>query len=118
MDMEVNLRLLIDLLGKKEEIMTEIYNIVMNQKTIIMQDGDYLQLLREIADVVKEKTLEVNEIDTKFQEEYDKISKELSENKESYKGYINIMKEKIKINTELKLKIKLQEDKNKELMTE
>lgn len=116
MDMDVKLRLLIDILIKKQDVMTEIYNIVMNQKTIMTSDGDYMQLLKETSKMVKEKTTEVNDLDEKFQNEYDMISKELSETKESYKGYINVMKEKIKINTELKLKIKLQEDKNKELM--
>ncbi len=96
--------------------MNEIYNISVNQKTMSQSNEECWDLLRETGARVKEKTLKVNALDAEFQAKYDEIGAELAESKVDYKGYITLLKEKIKECTELKLKIKLQEDKNKELL--
>ena len=115
-NIEVNLENLIKLLDDKIDIMSQIYNIVINQKTMIQSKEECLELLKETGSMVREKTLEINGIDTKFQTNYDLISKELCLQKSDFKGYIHLLKDKIKLCTELKLKIKLQEDKNRELL--
>lgn len=115
-NIEVNLELLISLLDKKLDLMNEIYNIVINQKTMLQSDNDCFSMLKETGNMVKEKTLQINSLDSEFQSKYDTISSELSMHKEDYKGYIILLKEKIKASTELKLKIKLQEEKNKSLL--
>lgn len=113
---EINLEKLISILDSKIDIMNEIYNIVINQKTMIQSSEECFELLKETGQMVKEKTLQINGLDFEFQTMYDEISKELTEKKLSYKGYITLLKDKIKVCTELKLKIKLQEDRNKELL--
>lgn len=115
-NIEVNLELLISILDKKLDLMNEIYNIVINQKTMLQSDNDCFSMLKETGNMVKEKTLQINSLDSEFQSKYDTISSELSMHKEDYKGYIILLKEKIKASTELKLKIKLQEEKNKSLL--
>ena len=114
--MEINLEKLISILDSKIDIMNEIYNIVINQKTMIQSNEECFELLKETGKMVKEKTLQINGLDFEFQNMYDEISKELTEKKLSYKGHITLLKDKIKVCTELKLKIKLQEDRNKELL--
>lgn len=115
-NLEMNLDILINMLDRKLEYMNEIYNIAVNQKTMIQSNEECLDLLRETGAMVKEKTLKVNALDGEFQAKYDEIGASLADSKADYKGYISILKDKIKECTELKLKIKLQEDKNKELL--
>ncbi|MCQ2978541.1 MAG: hypothetical protein MJ245_01960 [Clostridia bacterium] len=115
-NIEINLELLIGILDKKIDVMNEIYNIVINQKTMLQSGTDCMDMLRETGNMVKEKTLLINGLDSDFQNKYDMISKDLSACKEDYKGYIILLKDKIKTCTELKLKIKLQEEKNKALL--
>ncbi|MCQ2911465.1 MAG: hypothetical protein MJ244_04670 [Clostridia bacterium] len=96
--------------------MNEIYNIEIKQKTMLQSDNDCFSMLKETGNMVKEKTLSINGLDSEFQSKYDQISSELSIHKDEYKGYIILLKDKIKLCTELKLKIKLQEEKNKALL--
>ncbi len=116
-DIEVNLRLLIDILTKKNEVMNEIYNISINQESIISSGHMDMALLGETADLIKSKTEMVNTLDEHFQKTYDLISKELSENIEQYKTHIAAMKEKIQNATELKIRIKLQEESNSQKLS-
>lgn len=115
-NVELTLEILIKILDEKLDLMNEIYNIVINQKTMLQSNEDCFTMLKETGKMVKEKTLQINSLDSQFQSKYDLISAELTECKEDYKGYIMLLKEKIKLATELKLKIKLQEDKNKSLL--
>lgn len=115
-NIEITLDMLVSILDNKLNLMSEIYNIVINQKTMLQSDMECFDMLKETGSMVKEKTLKINELDTHFQNKYDTISEELASKKQDYKGYIMILKDKIKQATELKLKIKLQEDKNKNLL--
>lgn len=115
-NIEISLEMLIKILDNKLDLMNEIYNIVINQKTMLQSEEDCFDLLKETGKMVKEKTLQINSLDSDFQLKYDEISEELALKKQDYKGYIILLKDKIKDATELKLKIKLQEDKNKSLL--
>jgi recombinational DNA repair ATPase RecF len=62
----------------------------------------------------KNRIKTVNELDEKFQKIYDNIKKDLLRFKDSYTDIISQLKQYIQQNINMKMKIQLEEEKNKQ----
>lgn len=110
------LRFLQDILNRKIEILNQILNISENQKIFLTSLQDENELNSYLSISLKEKQALINEIkdiDTNFINTFEQFGGELNKNKDFFKDDIQNMKDKIQQITDLDLKVRIIEEKNK-----
>lgn len=115
-NVKVNLKILLEILQKKEILLNEIYNITINQNTVITSEKVNMVMFEEM---IKEKRIridDINDMDEKFQNIFDNIKKDIARYKENYIEAIRELKKFINENINLKMKIELQEEKNRKVL--
>ncbi|HBY20391.1 MAG: hypothetical protein A2Y24_06560 [Clostridiales bacterium GWE2_32_10] len=115
-NVKVNLKILLEILQKKEILLNEIYNITINQNTVITSEKVNMVMFEEM---IKEKRIridDINDMDEKFQNIFDNIKKDIARYKENYIEAIRELKKLINENINLKMKIELQEEKNRKVL--
>ena len=110
-------QILLQSLTKKEQVLKEIIRLDEQQKA---QLEDEMCLVEDFDETVEAKAKcieQLEQLDSGFQEVYDRVSEEFKDNREAYADDIRKMKEKIRSLTDLSVEIQAQEACNKELMT-
>lgn len=104
-----------NLLDRKIEILTQVLNITDNQK-MFFNNLEKENLEEYINISLEEKQNLINqliEIDTIFLSIFESFSGSLNKNKDAFKNDIKKLQDKIKYITDIDIKIRLQEEKNK-----
>ncbi|HCC06983.1 MAG TPA: hypothetical protein DEP72_02280 [Clostridiales bacterium] len=115
-NMKTNIKILLDIVKKKAIMLNEIYNITINQNTVITSDDVDMSMFREMINEKKIKIDEINRMDQEFQNIYDSIKKDILKFKDNYKDCIVELKQYIREDINMKMKIELQEEKNKQIL--
>ena len=105
-----------DILNRKIEILNQILNISENQKMFLTSLQNENELNSYLSISLKEKQALINEIkniDTSFINTFEQFGGELNKNKDFFKNDIQNMKDKIQQITDLDLKVRITEEKNK-----
>ncbi len=115
-DLKFKINFLLDLLTKKEELLTQIYNITENQelfeKTLTSSDKDLL-----LGEAVKEKQKIIEEVitaDNTFMKIFGEFKGELNRRQEEFRPEIKKMQEKIRAVSSIDLKIRAKEQRAKQ----
>lgn len=115
-EVKINLKIMTDIIQKKIIILDEIYNITVNQNSVLAaKEVDF----GVFDDMIKEKRTRINDVnnlDEKFQKIYDGIKKDIIKFKDKYEENLKELKDYIQENMNMKMKIQLQEEKNKKIL--
>lgn len=106
------------LLDRKEELLTQVLNITKNQNIVFENNDNDAKSFLDIS--VKEKQKLINEllqIDEIFINIFESFNGDLNQNKQMFKDDILNLKYKIQQISEIDFKIRLQEEKNKNITT-
>lgn len=107
------IQLLIDSLGKKNEVLTELMQITTKQQDIIDSESfDEDEFLRTIS-LKEEQIKDLTEFDKGFEMVYERIREELNNNPNSYRTEIEDLKELVTKVTDLSVKLQALEKRNK-----
>lgn len=110
---ETYIQLLIDSLGKKQEILDELMQITSRQQTIIDSEGfeedEFLQTINLKEELIKS----LDELDRGFEMVYDRIREELNDNRKDYISQITSLKELVTSVTDLSVKLQALEKRNR-----
>ena len=110
---ETYIQLLIDSLGKKQEILDELMQITSRQQTIIDSEGfeedEFLQTITLKEELIKS----LDELDRGFEMVYDRIREELNDNRKEYISQITSLKELVTSVTDLSVKLQALEKRNR-----
>lgn len=112
------LKYLDNLLNQKLEILNQILNITKNQKMFLTQLDDENNLNSYLSQSLKEKQNLINNlkiIDENFVKNFESFGGELNKNKDFFNQDIKNMQNKIQLITDLDIKIRIEEEKNKPL---
>jgi len=115
-NVKTSIKILLDIVKKKAIMLNEIYNITINQNTVITSDNVDMSMFREMIKEKKIKIDEINNMDQEFQNIYDSIKKDILKFKDNYKDNIVELKQYIRDDINMKMKIELQEEKNKQIL--
>lgn len=113
----LKIRLLGDTLVKKRELLCQILGITENQETILIYNQESSELSEMFLEMNEEKQKLINELlqaDTFFQKIFNDISPEFEENSVRHKSEILKLQELIRLVTDLDVKIRIQERKNRD----
>lgn len=113
---KIKVKLLVDITSKKKELFEELYNITLNQQTVIEHKDADMDLFEEFIEEKDNKIKKVNDIDEQFDNIYREINEEIK--KEEYKKLIKKMQENIREINDLAVKIQVVEEKNKKKVQE
>lgn len=116
-DIKVKIDILNDALDKKEKLLVSIYNITENQELFYKLE-DENQKNKLIKESSREKQIIIDEvisIDNIFINIVEEIKEELKYEKDLYQEKLNIMTEKIKKVTDLDIKIRVKEERNRRI---
>lgn len=116
-DIKVKIDILNDALDKKEKLLVSIYNITENQELFYKLE-DEKQKDKLIKESSREKQIIIDEvisIDNIFINIVEEIKEELKYEKDLYQEKLNIMTEKIKKVTDLDIKIRVKEERNRRI---
>lgn len=113
---ESKLNILLELLEKKEEALTQILSISENQSTVLeSDDAEGMSFFREM-NIEKQKRIdEVLDNDKAFQSLFVKLSDDFERKGPSFTKKIKRLQDKIKAVIELDIRIRVCENKNREL---
>lgn len=106
------------LLDRKKELLTQVLNITKNQNIVFENNDNDAKSFLDIS--VKEKQKLINEllqIDEMFINIFESFNGDLNQNKQMFKDDILNLKYKIQQISEIDFKIRLQEEKNKNITT-
>lgn len=106
-----------NLLDRKLILLKDLLTISQNQSKIFKYDAEETKSLIDMS--LKEKQAIIDElidIDNMFLDIFESFSGELNENKNIFKDDILVIKEKIEKITGLDLKIRLEEEKNRQIL--
>lgn len=105
--------ILIESLKKKEEALEEILKYTQSQETILMEKNFDEEVFDALIDK-KQKCIEViNKLDEGFELTFERVKKELEENKEMFKNEILNLQQLIRQITDLSTQIQVLEKRNK-----
>ncbi|MCL2616597.1 MAG: hypothetical protein FWD96_03000 [Defluviitaleaceae bacterium] len=116
---DVKLRVLLDLIGKKKALLTQILTICENQESILSAERNE-ELDRMFIEMGNEKQALVDEViatDNFFQKVFDELGENFERTGEDNKDVIKLMQSHIMGVTELDTKIRLAENRNVERIT-
>ncbi|NLK97759.1 MAG: hypothetical protein GX272_06735 [Epulopiscium sp.] len=115
-EVQVQIKILLEILSKKKKLLDQIYTITENQKLIIEAKENNMNLFDQLSKEKKLQIEEVNDLDKHFDNIYKKISYDINNNAEAYKELIKSLQEEIKIITDIGIKIQILEEKNSQLI--
>lgn len=110
---ETYIQLLIDSLGKKQEILNQLMQITTRQQTIIDSEGfEEDEFLKTIS--LKEELIKsLDQLDRGFEMVYDRVREELNNNRMEYVYQITSLKELVTKVTDLSIKLQALEKRNR-----
>lgn len=107
------IQLLIDSLGKKQEVLTELMQITKRQQIIIDSEGFEEDEFLKTISLKEEQIKGLEELDKGFEMVYDRIREELKDNRREYTSQITALKERVTIVTDLSVKLQALEKRNR-----
>lgn len=110
---ETYIQLLIDSLGKKQEVLNELMQITARQHTIIDSESFEEDEFLKTISLKEEQIKSLEELDRGFEIVYDRIREELKDNRKEYISQITSLKELVTIVTDLSVKLQALERRNK-----
>ena len=110
------LTLLEESLQKKLQVMEEIQQYNLRQQEIFQADEVDIDRFDEYVDEKGKLIEKLNSLDNGFESLYDKVAKELAENRDQYKDQIKQLQELVTQVTETSVTIQAQEARNKKLI--
>ncbi len=116
--MEAKFNLLFDILSKKKEALSQILNLTINQETVLLSNEETPELNVFFNEMSKEKQKLIDEVinaDNFFQSTFNEMSEWFDKNANQYGEQVKKLQEQIKSVIDVDVKIRLQEQKNKEL---
>ncbi|NLM13252.1 MAG: hypothetical protein GX209_05865 [Epulopiscium sp.] len=115
-EVKVQIKILLEILYKKKNLLEQIYTITENQNLILEAKENNITLFEQMSKEKKIQIEEVNDLDKHFEHLYQKISYYIHENATEYKELIKSLQEQIKIITDMGVKIQVLEEKNSQLI--
>ena len=110
---ETYIQLLIDSLGKKQEVLNELMQITIRQETIIASEGFEEDEFLKTIDLKEELIINLDEQDRGFEMVYDRVREELNDNRKEYVSQITSLKELVTNVTDLSVKLQALEKRNR-----
>lgn len=111
---KIQIKILLELLGKRKKLFEQIYTITENQFTIINSNESSMDFFDKMNQEKKILINRANEIDEYFLSIYNKVFLFIKNNPKPYKEIIEELQEQIRNISEIDTKIKIQEEKNKQ----
>ncbi|HHW68407.1 MAG: hypothetical protein PWP07_661 [Epulopiscium sp.] len=115
-EVQVQLKILLEILNKKKKLLEQIYTITENQALILGSKENNMDLFDQLSCEKKQQIDQINDLDKHFDDLYKKISYNIQNNVEEYKDLIKSLQDQIKIITDIGVKIQIQEEKNSQLI--
>lgn len=109
-------RMMIDILGKKEVHLSKILEYTQEQEALLKQETFSEEAFAVLVEKKEGLIKKIEEFDNGFQSVYNRMSEELAENKEQYKEQILLLQEQIQKITDLGVKLTALEQKNRAAM--
>lgn len=116
---KVNFSLLEDILIKKRGFLEQIFNLTLNQETILLCDEkseEHSIMFREMNDEKQNLIDMVINSDNLFQNLFESSTDDFSKNAEQYAPRIKALQDLIREVMDIDIKIRVQEQKNKDLI--
>lgn len=110
---ETYIQLLIDSLGKKQEVLNELMQITTRQQTIIDSEGFEEDEFLKTITLKEDQINKLDELDRGFEMVYDRVREELNDNRKEYMSQITSLKELVTSVTELSVKLQALESRNR-----
>lgn len=107
------IRMMLDILGKKESQLTSLLELTTAQEQILKREESDEDEFTDIIAKKREHLRKIEEADNGFQAIYNRIAEELQNNKEEYKAQILEMQGLITRVTDLGVRLSALEEKNK-----
>lgn len=111
---KVQIKILIEILNKKIKILDQIYAIAENQYEVIDLNESDMNYFDQMNIEKKIKIDEINELDEHFLNLYKNISLLIQSNSKECKELIEELKKQILVISDIDIKIKIQEEKNRQ----
>lgn len=114
--MESQLSILQESLVAKRQVLLEIQEYNRKQEAVFMADEVDMSLFDEAIEEKGRLVQKLTQLDDGFEAMYEKLSRELQDNREKYADQIRILQQQIKEITDLGISIQAQEARNKSLI--
>lgn len=114
--MESQLSILQESLVAKRRVLLEIQEYNRKQEAVFMADEVDMSLFDEAIEEKGRLVQKLTQLDDGFEAMYEKLSRELQDNREKYADQIRILQQQIKEITDLGISIQAQEARNKSLI--
>ncbi len=115
----IKIKILTDILEKKEKYVEKIFNLTTNIRTILLSKIKGEEVSGILTEMYKEKQALIDEViksDEFFQTTFEKLDSVFEKNAVLYKSEIKYMQEKIKIIMDFDSKIRIEEKNNNMLL--
>ena len=113
---ETYLSIMLQSLGKKEEVLDEITRLNDLQKETLTDPGRKVEEFDQTVEAKSACIDQMEKLDSGFEKLYAQVEQELAENKDVHAEEIRQIQEKIRIITDKSVRIQAQEARNKDLM--
>lgn len=116
---ETKIKILIDISKDKNKILEAIYNITENQETFLISNysaENFKMFFSEMSEEKQKYIDEILEIDNLFQKIFGELDDTFEEQAPKYKELVKCLQKKIKTATELDIKIRAVEQKNRDII--
>ena len=114
--MESQLSILQESLVAKRRVLLEIQEYNRKQEAVFMADEVDMSLFDEAIEEKGRLVQKLTQLDDGFEAMYEKLSRELQDNREKYADQIRVLQQQIKEITDLGISIQAQEARNKSLI--
>ena len=114
--MESQLSILQESLAAKRQVLLEIQEYNRKQEAVFMAEEVDMSLFDEAIEEKERLIQKLMQLDDGFEVIYQKLSRELEDNRKKYAGQIQILQQQIKEITDLGVSIQAQEARNKSLI--
>ena len=114
--MESQLSILQESLVAKRRVLLEIQEYNRKQEAVFMADEVDMYLFDEAIEEKGRLVQKLTQLDDGFEAMYEKLSRELQDNREKYADQIRVLQQQIKEITDLGISIQAQEARNKSLI--
>lgn len=107
------IQLLADTLKKKREVLNLLMNITQQQESVITSEPFREEQFLQIITLKEEHIQNLAKLDTGFEQLYNSVKEELTNNKEKYLAEIAVLKDLITDITDLSVRLQAMEKRNK-----
>lgn len=114
--MESQLSILQESLAAKRQVLLEIQEYNRKQEAVFMAEEVDMSLFDEAIEEKERLIQKLSKLDDGFEVMYQKLARELQDNRERYAGKIRMLQQQIKEVTDLGISIQAQEARNKALI--